>query len=372
MTTSPSVNRKYKVMHVVEAFGAGVGHCIQQIYSNFAQDLKVVVVHGSRDFSTELAQDSPDVEFVAWCAQREVSPKADLLALRELLGIMSRHRPDIVHAHSSKGGFHGRLAAFLLGIPSVYTPHSYAFLRQDIGNRARFVFRSAERCLAPMALTVACGMEEFAHARCFSRNVVLVENGIDTSLFAPRADASAAPDPCTVVCVGRLSPQKDFPMFEQIAAQDCFSQVQFVWVSGQGGADYAVRSNLQIFGHRSPAELAELFRSATVYLSTSRWEGLSRAVLEAAACGLPLVLRDCPGNRELAFRLPVAVDFGTIQEATQAICDALRERAHYPLHGIANAEMVGQFYSSMGMQTKLRSIYDALFLRKTLLKGIAP
>lgn len=360
--------KKYKVMHVVEAFGAGVGHCIHQICHHFAQDLQMVVVHGRRDFNTVLVQDLPNVELVAWGAEREVSVQRDFLALREMLGIMKRHRPDLVHAHSSKGGLHGRLAAFMLGIPCIYTPHSYAFLRQDIGRHTRLVFQLAERLLAPTALTAACGLEEYAQARRFSRNVALVENGIDIALFAPRPPNEPSPGSEIVVCVGRLSPQKDFQLFEQIATQECFSQVQFVWVSGQDEPDRSVRSNLHILGHRTPSRIADLYRTASVYISTSRWEGLSRAALEAAACGLPLVLRNCPGNRELTFRLPSAKSFVTLDEATLALHQVLENRAHNPLCGQDNAEMAARFYSSEVMHAKLHSIYDALYLRQTFFK----
>ncbi|WP_253667267.1 glycosyltransferase, partial [Thermus scotoductus] len=56
-----------------------------------------------------------------------IRPHEDLLGLFEVASLLKRVNPHLLHAHSSKAGFLGRLAARALGVKSVYTAHGWAF-----------------------------------------------------------------------------------------------------------------------------------------------------------------------------------------------------------------------------------------------------
>ncbi len=59
---------------------------------------------------------------------RGLNPSKDLLALRRLVQIFRRERPDIVHTHTSKAGALGRVAARIAGVPVlIHTPHGHVF-----------------------------------------------------------------------------------------------------------------------------------------------------------------------------------------------------------------------------------------------------
>src|ERR1700716_2389628 len=58
----------------------------------------------------------------------EVAPLADLTALAQLIRLSRRERPSIVHTHTSKAGFIGRLAAVIARVPAViHQPHGHVF-----------------------------------------------------------------------------------------------------------------------------------------------------------------------------------------------------------------------------------------------------
>jgi len=59
---------------------------------------------------------------------REVTPTRDLVALLQLVRLFRRERPAIVHTHTSKAGFIGRLAARIARVPIVvHQPHGHIF-----------------------------------------------------------------------------------------------------------------------------------------------------------------------------------------------------------------------------------------------------
>jgi len=59
---------------------------------------------------------------------RDISPLKDFLALLELIKIVVEEKPDIIHAHTSKAGFLGRIAGAIAGVPHIiYSPHGHIF-----------------------------------------------------------------------------------------------------------------------------------------------------------------------------------------------------------------------------------------------------
>jgi glycosyltransferase involved in cell wall biosynthesis len=108
-----------------------------------------------------------------------------------------------------------------------------------------------------------------------------------------------------VIFVGRLSIEKNIELLLGIAADVCrMSNVVFL-VCGDGPlrgyAEATIRAlNLghciRLLGER--ADVWTLMKASSVFVSTSAFEGQPNAVLEAMACGCPLVVSDIPAHRE--------------------------------------------------------------------------
>jgi glycosyltransferase involved in cell wall biosynthesis len=62
---------------------------------------------------------------------------------------------------------------------------------------------------------------------------------------------------------------------------------------------YGLQSSVQWMGWRSKEELKVHYQTADCFVNPSLIEGMSNAILEAMACGLPVLAGDCSGNREL-------------------------------------------------------------------------
>src|SRR5581483_1272625 len=92
---------------------------------------------------------------------REVSPLNDLAAAAQLVVLMRRHRPDLVHTHMAKAGTAGRIAARVARVPVVvHTYHGHVF-HSYFSPTATRVFLEIERALARMTdCIVAVGAKQ--------------------------------------------------------------------------------------------------------------------------------------------------------------------------------------------------------------------
>ncbi|HXG28352.1 MAG TPA: glycosyltransferase, partial [Nevskiales bacterium] len=142
---------------------------------------------------------------------RALRPWQDLRAFFEILRALRDFRPDIVSTHSSKAGWLGRLAARLLGLPSVFTAHGWAF-SDGVPLLPRRVYRLAEKLAAAIGDHVIAVSEYDRRLALDLRvtrpgRITTVHNGIPTLPQTQGADCMRQPP--TLLMVARFAPQKD-------------------------------------------------------------------------------------------------------------------------------------------------------------------
>lgn len=123
----------------------------------------------------------------------------------------------------------------------------------------------------------------------------IVETGVDTKFFVPPKARRRNPR-VRVLFVGSLRPFKQ-PQVLVDAAQR-FPQADFV-LAGEGLMADQLRSrvtqqkltNVSLLGHLNVQALREQYQQADIFLFPSKWEGAPKVILEAAACGLPVIAR---------------------------------------------------------------------------------
>jgi len=236
---------------------------------------------------------------------REISPSQDLRAFFELYSRLREESPEVVHTHSSKAGILGRLAAWLAGVPVIiHTFHGFGFHegqplkgalvaleRLAAGVCTRLVFVSK----ANMRLAARLGIGREPQYR-------LIRSGVSLSRFPAKADRGAKrselglPRDCLLVLgVGNLKLQKNAGDFLAVASavarrvpQACFAYVGDGPMRGPleaAAAEQGLVGRLKFCGWRR--DVGELLAAADVFLLTSLWEGLPRALVEAMKSGLP-------------------------------------------------------------------------------------
>ena len=318
--TSAGPGRRLKVCHVITMLELGGAqqntlHTVAHLdRSRFAPEL----ITGPGGLLDGEAQQIPDlaVTFVPELV-RPVRPARDARALLTLARTFRRTSPDIVHTHSSKAGILGRWAARLAGVPAVvHTIHGYGF-HVEQGRITYRVFRGLEsatarittRFVAVSRADLTAGIE----SRLFPREkVVLIRSGVPLREFrtAPdrrvRSELGVPPAAPLVGMVACLKPQKAPLDFVRLAdaVRHRVPSAHFVLV-GDGVLRPAVEAevarlgldaHLHLLGWRR--DVPAILGALDIFVLTSLWEGLPRAIPEAMASGLPVVATRVDGVPE--------------------------------------------------------------------------
>ena len=236
--------------------------------------------------------------------RRAIRPWQDALALLELVRLCRRLRPDIVHAHSSKAGALGRLAAALACVPvRIFTVHGWSFAAY--GGLPGRLYLWVERRLRRLTTAVVCVAAAsrdvgVAAGACRAERTFVIHNAVDVTAFAAPAPHEGVP---RVVSIGRFAFPKDFAtLVEALAATRVDYRAVFV---GDGpllqGLAATIRERgltekIDLPGNR--IDVPDMLASADLFVLSTRSEGFPVSILEAMAAGLPVVATDVGGVAE--------------------------------------------------------------------------
>lgn len=323
--------RRLRILHVITNLQVGgatdntlttvEGHCRKRYEVHLAAG-----VVADRENYTEWrdrAEECADRLFIIPDMGRQVRIDRDLRALRTLTGLISEHRYDIVHTHCSKAGLLGRLAARRAGGSIVaHTYHAFGWQAAEEYGKGRWVSKLAhsayigiERYAASLSdalITVSDLNREMALDLRLapSEKFATVRSGIHLDLPSgsdreevARSLGLEASRPI-VGTVGRLAVQKDPLMFVKAAKRvlERRPEVQFTMV-GDGPLEREVRaaigddSRIRMLGYRD--DVSDILGTLDVFVLSSRWEGLGRALTEAVGAGVPVAATAVDGIPEL-------------------------------------------------------------------------
>lgn len=252
---------------------------------------------------------------------RPIHPWHDTRAYRQLIRRFRQHRPDVVHTHSGKAGFLGRLAAHRAGVPCViHTIHGPSFgpFQGWLPNR---VFRLAERLAARHTdhfVVVAHAMRDqylaagIGRADQYSR----IFSGFALEPYlAVQADHSRRlsfgfePEDCVLGVISRLFALKGHDELLDITPSllQKNPHIRLLFV-GDGtwrkrlelkAESLGIGARVHFTGLVPPDDIPSMLQLMDVVVHLSRREGLPRALPQALAAGVPVVAYDCDGAAEV-------------------------------------------------------------------------
>ncbi|MBO5832086.1 MAG: glycosyltransferase [Alistipes sp.] len=226
--------------------------------------------------------------------QRSISLKSDILAIRELHKIYKRHKPDVVHLHSSKAGTLGRL-----GFPrkrTVYTVHGFDSVR--VAFRKFLPVERALQHLCSAIVAVSNYDKENLIAEGIKHNVSTAYNGISRPETANLQDiAELSRYDKVVLSIARVSDPKRPDLFIDVARR--LPQYGFVWIGNlEEVTEYGpLPENCHFVGNIPNA--GAYCSQADLFMLASNYEGLPMVILEAMSFGKPVVASNVGGVSEI-------------------------------------------------------------------------
>ncbi len=341
------------VMHVTEVLSGGVLPVIAGICNGLCDRYKFVVAYGVRmDTPQNLSEIFDDrVKLIPLPSLKlKMSLLGDLKAIKEIRNCVKSENPDIIHIHSTKAGIIARLGVSGKSVKKYYTPHGFCFLRKDQTRLKCLVFKAMESVLAKRCDgIIACGQYEYKEAQKLSSKVFLVENGLDTKLIdTVSEDAKKSDHHYVVYTAGRIGPQKNPGLFNEIASR--MPDHKFVWI-GDGDEKKSLTSpNITVTGLLSRENVIRQAINYDCYLSTSLWEGLPIALMEAMYLGKKCVVSNVEGNNELIVDGKTGALFSSAEQA----CSLIMSNEE---HGYEAMQAIKEKYTLEKMCEKYERVY---------------
>jgi glycosyltransferase involved in cell wall biosynthesis len=303
-----------KILHVGN-LKSGIDTYVRNTVALVDDRFEFVIANGADDNNEPYIRKGKEVKNYHICLYRALNPIKDLKALWQTIKIIRQEKPDLVHCHSAKGGVIGRFAAYLTRTKSLYTPHAFSFLSTD-SNKKRKIYLLMEKIAKLNSCLLACSESEkelgmnmipYPKGKAFAwPNAIPSIN--NSEIILPK---DVKENEKFIISVGRPSYQKNpLLMVETVKLiHERHPEVMFILV-GVGYYSpmldnmksliekYKLQNVIKLIPWCSHEETLGYVSRAMFYMTTSLYEGLPIAVLEAMALGKPIVASDVIGNKD--------------------------------------------------------------------------
>ena len=237
-------------------------------------------------------------------------------ALRQLVRLLRAEKYDGVHCHTPMGGVLARLAASRAGVkPVLYTAHGFHFFKGAPLINWLVYFPVEWLCSFMTDTLITINQEDYLFAKKYmhAKRVEYIPGvGIDLGRFErkqageneqKRCELKVPADKVWVLTVGEMTKNKNHASLIQAVAD--IPQV-YLTIAGTGEqqatlshliTDLKLEDRVKLLGFRN--DVPELCQAADLFAFPSFREGLSVALMEAMACGKPVVCSKIRGNIDL-------------------------------------------------------------------------
>lgn len=218
-------------------------------------------------------------------------------------------QPDVIHANVYSAGIPAVLFGKRYRVPVVVTEHFTGFARGMVRGlekmKAKFAFEWAD-LVCPVSEALKRHIESYGIRARFR----VVPNAVDTSLFAPANKAFAREgDRKRLLFVALLDPKKGVPDLLQALASVREKRDDFVLDiigDGQNRSEYenltdrlGLRDIVYFHGLKTKLEVAEFMKRCDFFVLSSLVETFGVVLIEALACGKPVITTDIEGPNEI-------------------------------------------------------------------------
>lgn len=324
-------------------------------------------------------------------ARGNLSPKSALRTIRELRSVYGEVSPDIIHHVALQPSVLGSIAALGLSAACINAVTGFGFVFSSSTLRARLIrpfLRAAGRWLFKRQGTTALVQNSDDRDALMrlgvhpSRIALIPGSGVDVRRYIPLREPSG---PITAGFSGRLLRDKGIHILMQahqlLLARDIDIRLIVAGtpdpanpstISEQELSLWKQEKGVTFLGHVN--DITRLWRDCHIAVLPSRREGLPMALLEAAACGKPMVATDVPGCREIVIpgRTGILVPADSPQKLADAIATLSQSPALRDQYGVAARELAAELFSTDIVGREIvqlyRSVLDSTHFQSTIVR----
>jgi len=307
---------------------------------------------------------------------RNINPINDTSACLELVFLINKLRPDIIHLNSSKAGFIGSMIKPFIKARIVYTAHGFVFNEPMSAMKKRFYLgleKSASR-YRDFIITVSHADENSAleHKLIAPQKITTIHNGIGSINFLSReAGRTALRLPADKFVFGTIANHyktKGLDVLIEAVSQlseEVKSKCQFV-IIGLGPELENLKLKIEnlklgdILHLAGPIPNANIYlKSFDIYLLPSRKEGFPYAILDALQAGLPIIASNVGGMPEAVEDAGILVSPEDSHELAETIASLFFDQQKRTLLGQKALER-SNLFTEQKMFEETKKVYKGL------------
>jgi glycosyltransferase involved in cell wall biosynthesis len=297
-----------------------------------------------------------------------MTSKLDLLVIARLARLLTNKHVDVVYTFLIHSHLIGRLAARLTNVPVVLSSQqtaSWESRGQQLVNRL-----TSRWCSAIVAVSNSVAQYLMTDVGIPREKLVTIYNSIDVDRFPQRKGLLADSSRIIIGTVARLNPEKDYgTLLEAFRRVRSRYPTASLLVAGDGPErarlerlvdSLGLGDSVQFLGHLE--DVRPLLAQLDVYVQSSHVEGLSVAVLEALATGLPVVATRVGGNVEAVVDnvCGLLVEPQNPGAFADALCYVLENPSRARQMGLAAREHVSRLFSNQAAMEQMQTLIDRL------------
>jgi sugar transferase (PEP-CTERM/EpsH1 system associated) len=362
-----------KVMHLVLNLNVGgLERFIIELIKNYSNSISPCIV--CLEGAGELAGFVESAEVITL----NDKPGMKFGAIKRLMVIAKDKNIQIIHTHNEASHFYGSVAGFMGCVPVIHTRHG----RYLHNSRKKILLNTLSSFLSTKVVGVSDDVSELMIRNEFlpRKKVLTIMNGVDVDTYSPQPAKHIFPfntgsGVVRIGIVARLNEVKDHSnLLKACKVLKRFTNNFKVVIVGDG----PLRSHLEseseslqlqdrvIFtGTRN--DIPDILHELDIYVLSSISEGTSMTLLEAMACGLPVVATNVGGNPEVVMdgETGLLVPSRNPEALAEKLLLLIRDRGLRTRLGQAGRERILRHFSISTTAQRYEDMYECL------LKGIA-
>ncbi len=335
----------------------------------------------TKERTQEFKKQLKDIRVQAYQIDFSRSPlkiKKHVQSYKQLKCLVQNRGYDFVHCHTPIAGAISRLVCKNTKTRCMYTAHGFHFYKGAPLKNWLLFFPIEWVCSWMTDVLITINKEDYECAnRCLhaKRTEYVPGIGIDVNKFRNisidkmkyKLQLDLPDDAIIVISVGELNRNKNHSLVIRALSKLKNPQIHYL-IAGKGelkqeleqqAIEMGLQGNVHLLGYRR--DVAELYKLADIYVLPSIREGLNVSLMEAMASGLPCVVSDIRGNKDLIEQkkggyLIYNNDVQRYVEVIQKLCAKTKMRAKFGTFNIKKVEK----YNKKRVENKMGGIYKGL------------